>query len=303
MLVSPSQAYRPHRSGSSKLGMTEMARELIACVSLQACSDELAGIGSIDGVLPVGMPICVTPGRGSLADQLDGLITVRARGFEPILSLAARRVASRGELCAFLKRAVWAARISTIHLVDGGAAQPLGPYANVASMLQDDLLADCGLRQLGLVGDPGASDCLMEGSSNDALLENCILAQRRGLSPYVVTQYTFVANHIVRLCLELERSLAGVPIHAGIPAPSGFFTPQALQQRCPLNTPPAAAHSVEMGERGQGPFTDATDQLLALAYRVRMGSLPNLVGLHLYSLGDLTGAAAWINQRLTDGFK
>jgi methylenetetrahydrofolate reductase (NADPH) len=44
---------------------------------------------------------------------------------------------------------------------------------------------------------------------------------------------------------------------------------------------------------------DPTEQLMALAARLRSGSAGNVVGVHLYSFGGVVRTAEWMNTRIT----
>src|SRR5258706_54465 len=81
--------------------------------------------------------------RRELAHTLPALIALAEAGLEPVPHVAARRVASRAEVEAFLKQAVRLARVRKVLLIGGDVPEPLGPYADGAALMRDGLLSGC----------------------------------------------------------------------------------------------------------------------------------------------------------------
>src|SRR3979411_395302 len=102
---------------------------------------------------PPGPPVYVNHlPRRELAHTLPALIALAEAGLEPVPHVAARRVASRTEVEAFLKQAVRRARGPKVLLIGGDVPQPLGPYGEGAALMRDGLLSGCGVQQVGLPG-------------------------------------------------------------------------------------------------------------------------------------------------------
>ena len=161
--------------------------------------------------------------------------------------------------------------------------------ASGAALLRDGLLADCGVRQVGLAGYPEGHPRIATG---DARRRRWPTSWRwraaQGLGAYVVTQFSFAPNRIVEYCADLARRAPDVPVYVGLAGPT-----QPASRCCAT---PSAAGSAPRCARcrrrawarcASSPTSIPSDQLAALARHARSGSASNVVGVHLYSFGGV----------------
>ena len=66
---------------------------------------------------------------------------------------------------------------------------------------------------------------------------------------------------------------------------------------------PTLGRTVGTGVKAVRLFThvDPTEQLMALAARIRSGGIHNVVGVHLYSFGGAVPTAQWMHAHITGG--
>jgi methylenetetrahydrofolate reductase (NADPH) len=276
------------------------AAELVACGSLEMGAEAPEDARRIAELLPAGTPVYVNHlPRHELAYTLRALVALRDAGLEPVPHIAARRIASRADAQAFLERAVASAGVSRVLLIGGDVAEPAGPYADGASFLRDGLLSATGLRQVGLPGYPEGHPRIqtpMLAADLDAKLE---LARARGLAPFVVTQFSFAPSRIVEYCAALARRAPDVPVYVGLPGPSSPVALMRYAQRCGVSASLRALQAQGMGAVRLVTHVDPSEQLIALARHRATGSIPNVVGVHLYSFGGIARTAQWMNERIT----
>jgi len=250
--------------------------------------------------VPAGTPVYVNHlPRRPLADTLPALIALGKAGLEPVPHVAVRRIASRAEAEAFLKEAVQQAGVRKVLLIGGDVWEPLGPYAEGAALLRDNLLGTCGVSQVGLPGYPEGHPRIASATLAAALAEKLALARSQGLGAYVVTQFSFAPNRIVEYCVDLARRAPDVPVYVGLAGPSSPVTLLRYAQRCGVSASLRALQAQGMGAVRLFTHVDPTDQLAALARHARSGSASNVVGVHLYSFGGVAATAAWMNARIT----
>ena len=253
-------------------------------------------------LLPAGTLVYVNHlPRHSLEDTLRGLIAARAVGLEPVPHLGARRVGSRAELKSFLERAVGEAGIKKVLVLGGDLEKPVGPYGDAASIIETGLLADCGVRELGLAGYPEGHAHIPLAILNESLSHKIKLARAQGLGAYVVTQFSFAPNRVVEYCAGLARRVPDVPVYVGLAGPT---TPARLlkyAQICGVSASLRALQAAGMGAVRMFTHTDPTDQLIAIASHTAGGATTNVVGIHLFSFGGIEPTAQWISRQIARG--
>jgi methylenetetrahydrofolate reductase (NADPH) len=276
------------------------AAELVACGSLEMGADAYADTQRIAGLLPADTPVYVNHlPRRELAHTLPALIALAQAGLEPVPHIAARCIASRREAEDFLRQAARLARVRKVLLIGGDTREPRGPYPDGSSLLRDRLLADCGMRQVGLPGYPEGHPFIAPSALAAALVDKLSLAEAQGLSAHIVTQFTFAPNRIIEYCADVARRAPGVPIYVGLPGPTSPRTLLRYAQRCGVGASLRALQAQGMGAVRLFTYADPADQLTVLARHLRSGSASNAVGVHLFSFGGVAATASWMNDRIT----
>ncbi len=277
-----------------------IAAEMVACGSLEMGADNPDDARRIAGLLPAGTPVYVNHlPRHSLEHTLKALIALRECNLEPVPHVAARRIASRQEVKTFLEKAVRLAGVAKVLLLGGDVPTPVGPYAEGAELMRDNLLADSGLSQVALPGYPEGHPRIAAEQLNAALDAKLALAAKQGLAPSVVTQFSFAPNRIVEYCADLARRAPGVPVYVGLAGPASPVALLRFAQRCGVSASLRALQAEGMRAVRLFTHVDPGDQLVALARHARSGSVSNAVGVHLYSFGGVARAAQWMNERIT----
>ena len=277
-----------------------IAAELVACGSLEMGADAPQDAQRIAALLPAGTPVYVNHlPRRALAHTLPALVALSEAGLEPVPHVAVRRIGSRAEAKSFLKQAVRLAGVRKVLLIGGDVVEPIGPYASAAALMRDQLLAECGVEQVGLASYPEGHPNIASAELAAALAEKLALASAQGLGVHLVTQFSFAPNRIVEHCADLARRAPDVPLYVGLPGPTSPRTLLGYAQRCGVSASLRALQAQGMGAVRLFTHVDPTDQLAALARHVHAGSANNVVGVHLYSFGGVATTAHWMNARIT----
>lgn len=273
--------------------------ELLACGSLEMSPDRATDAPAIAALLPAGTRVYVNHlPRHALGDSLAALAALRAAGLEPVPHVAARRVASRAEVVAFLEHAVNEAGVSKVLLLGGDEPRPLGPYASGAELLRDGLLAAGGVRELALPGYPEGHPQIRRATLERALEEKRALAAAQGMGAYVVTQFSFAPARIVEYLSELARRATAVPVYFGVAGPTEPRTLLRFAQRCGVSASVRALRAQGMGAVRLVTHTDPRDQLAAVARYCGGHPAGNVVGAHLFSFGGALRSAQWMNRMI-----
>jgi len=279
-----------------------VAAELVACGSIEMGAEAPEDARRIAELLPAGTPVYVNHlPRHELPHTLAALVALREAGLEPVPHIAARRVASRAQLSAFLDQAVRVAGVAKALLIAGDVSVPVGPSADGAALIRDGVLAGSGLQQVALPGYPEGHPQVPTATLNAALEEKLALLAEQRLAAYVVTQFSFAPHRIVEYCADLMRKAPAVPVYVGLAGPT---TPRRLlkfAQRCGVSASLRALQAEGMRAVRLITHVDPSAQLTAIARHASGGSASNVVGVHLYSFGGVTPTAAWMNAQITGG--
>lgn len=273
------------------------AAELIACGSLEMGAHRPQDAAVIATLLPSGTPVYVNHlPRHRLPDALASLIAVREAGLEPVPHIAARRIGSRDELAEFLERAVGEAQVRKALVLGGDEPAARGPYADGAALIRSGLLAASGLREIGLPGYPEGHPRIPSTELERDLHEKLGLTAAHGLGRYVVTQFCFAPARILEYCSALSRSAPATPVYVGLAGPTSPATLLRFAQRCGVGASLRALQAQGLNAVRLVTHTDPGAQLAALAHYCGAHANCNVVGVHVFSFGEVTAAAGWMNR-------
>ena len=273
--------------------------ELIANASIEIAPREHTEIAAVAEVLPVNSCIYVpAPAKRPLAESLAAVAAIRRAGLDPVPHIAARRFASRVELAQFLRAAVGEHGAHRIMLIAGDEATPRGPYADALQVLEDGVLSESGVREVGLSGYPEGHGRIPGAALDGAFVRKLGCARDQGLGAYVVTQFSFSTTRITAFCADLARREPELPVYVGMAGPTDAAALMRYAQICGVSASLRAMRNLGAGMVGLATHTDPHEQLLALAHYADTRSSCNVVGIHLYSFGGALRTARWLGDRL-----
>ena len=273
--------------------------ELVSGGSVEMSAHSLADAAVLGDLLPAGTKVYVNHlPRHTLADTLAALEAVHGAGLEPVPHVAARRVGSRADFEAFVRRAVRNAGVRKILLIGGDDLRAVGPYTDSVALLASGVLADCGVREIGMAGYPEGHARIAHPALEKAITDKLALAAAQGLGAYVVTQFSFAPARIVEYCSELARLAPAVPIYVGMAGPVEAATLLRYAQRCGVSASLRALRAQGMDLVRLVTHTDPAEQLAALAHYCLARRSCNVVGAHFFSFGGSARTAQWMNEAI-----
>lgn len=269
--------------------------ELVSSGSLEIGGHAPEDVSAVAACLPVGTAVFVNHlPRQALGDTLQTLRAARAAGLDPVPHIAARRVASRQELAAYLDQAVGRIGVRRVLLIGGDMASAEGPYQDAESLLAEPAFAASGIREIGLAtypeGHPRIARDVMEG----ALGRKLERIASRGASPFLVTQFAFAPVRVVEHCTYLHRRCPGVPVYVGIAGPASPKRLVYFAQRCGVSASLRALQAQGFGAVRLLTHTDPGAQLRVIAQHCVSRTLPNVVGVHFFSFGGAQRTAQFM---------
>jgi len=255
--------------------------------------------GEVGALLPTGTCVYIPSLPGlPLARTLEAAAAIRAAGLDPVPHVSARRILNRAEFRDFLSQAATRHGVHRVLLLGGDEPRPKGPYADSLQILEERLLADCGVREIGVAGYPEGHPRIPLNALEKALARKLELAAAQSIGVYVLTQFSFAPARVVDYCATLARLWPDLPVYVGIAGPTDPTALLRYAQRCGVSVSLRALRSLGSGIAQLVTNTDPRDQLVAVARYTRSREPSNVVGVHLYSFGGAVRTAAWMSDHL-----
>lgn len=278
-------------------GLQGRASELLIGGSLEISPRELHRAADVAALLPTNTCVYIPSLPGlPLARTLEAIAAMRDAGLDPVPHVSARRVLNEEEFRAFLKEAVAKHGVHRVLLIGGDEPKPKGPFADSLRILESGMLADSGIREIGVAGYPEGHPRISASSLVSAFEKKRRLTREQGLGMYVVTQFSFAPNRVVEYCANLARTAPDVSIYAGIAGPTDPVALARYAQRCGVSVSLRALRTLGSGIARLVTNSDPREQLIALARYSLQREPSNLVGVHIYSFGGAVRTAAWMRE-------
>lgn len=273
------------------------AGDLVASGSLEIGAHRPEDAKAVADLLPAGTPVYINHlPRHSLDDTLRGLMAVREAGLDPVPHMAARRITSEVEARSFLNAATKGAGVHKVMLIGGDTPDASGPYQDAAAFLKSGLLAEYGIREVGIAAYPESHPRIAMATLNTAFADKMDTIARQGLGAFAVTQFTFAPSRTIELATALARRYPDLPVYAGLPGPTSVTKLISYAQRCGVGASLRALQTLGRGTIGLVTNTDPSDQLQRFAHHTVSGATPNIVGVHVFTFGGVIASAEFMNR-------
>jgi methylenetetrahydrofolate reductase (NADPH) len=286
-------------ASATEPGIEARVSELVAAGSLEISPRELHRASEVAALLPAGSCVYIPSLPGlPLARTLEAIAAVRAAGLDPVPHVSARRIVNREEFRDFLRRAAAEHGVHRVLLIGGDESRPKGPFADSLQILEERLLADCGVREIGVAGYPEGHPRIPVNAIESALERKLELAGAQSIGVYVLTQFSFAPARVVEYCAMLARRWPSLPVYVGIAGPTDAAALVRYAQRCGVSRSLRALRTLGTGIAQLVTNTDPRQHVVAVARYTRSREQSNVVGVHLYSFGGAVRSAAWMSELL-----
>jgi methylenetetrahydrofolate reductase (NADPH) len=280
-----------------ELGLQQRLAELVAASSLELAPRELHRAAEMASLLPANTCVYLPSLPGlPLGRTLEAIAALRAVGLDPVPHVSARRVLDRGEFRHFLRRAVDEYGVHRVLVIGGDEPKAKGPFEDSLAVIESGILAECGVREIGVSGYPEGHPKISPAVLEESLKKKIRMAGEQRLGLYVVTQFSFSPARMVEFCSHLARTAPQVGIYMGVAGPTDPVALARYAQRCGVSVSLRALHNLGAGIAKLVTHTDPREHVIALARYARSREPSNLVGLHLYSFGGVVRTARWMSD-------
>jgi methylenetetrahydrofolate reductase (NADPH) len=278
-------------------GVRARLSELLIGGSLELQPREMHRAAEIAALLPTDTCVYIPSLPGlPLARTLETVKAIRAAGLDPVPHVSARRIRDRQEFQGFLKQCTTQHGVHRVLLLGGDEPKTKGPFADSLQILESGLLADSGIREIGVAGYPEGHPRIPPDGLISAFQRKQKLTAEQGLGMYVVTQFSFAPSRVVEYCAQLARTSPQVSIYVGVAGPSDPLALARYAQRCGVSASLRALRNLGSGIAQLVTHADPMEQLINLARYSMQRQPSNVVGVHMYSFGGAVRTASWIRE-------
>jgi methylenetetrahydrofolate reductase (NADPH) len=245
--------------------------ELLVGGSLEISPRELHRAPEVAAILPANTCVYVPSLPGlPLSRTLDAIAAIRNAGLDPVPHVSARRIRDRDEFREFLTQAAAQHGVHRALLIGGDEPRPKGPYADSLQILEQGVLKECGVREIGVGGYPEGHPRISLAQLEEALQRKIALAREQGIGVYMVTQFCLSPQRVVDYCAGLARARPDLPMYVGIAGPTDPVALARYAQRCGVSVSLRALRNLGAGIAKLVTHSDPREHLVALA-RVAVG--------------------------------
>jgi methylenetetrahydrofolate reductase (NADPH) len=278
-------------------GLQERLADLVAASSLEFSPRELHRASETAALLPKDTCVYIPSLPGlPLGRMLDAVAALKAAGLDPVPHVSARRILDKDEFKSFLKKSVDQYGVHRVLVIGGDEPKPKGPFADSLKVIESGLLAECGVREIGVSGYPEGHPKISPSLLQQSFERKVQLAKDQNIGLYVVTQFSFSPARMVEFCANVARTAPQVSIYMGVAGPTDPAALARYAQRCGVSVSLRALRTLGTGIAKLVTHTDPREHVIALARYARSREPSNLVGLHLYSFGGVVRTARWMGE-------
>ena len=200
--------------------------------SLEATRPSAAEIIALAEIVPLATPVYFSAVPTITRQEIvAAAAALRKAGLEPVIHIAARRLASAAALQDLLSSLRSEADVRRL-LVIGGDVDAPGAFADALAVIQKGRLRDAGIEEIGIGAYPEGHPRIPAGRLESALDEKVAAATAQGLRIHIVSQFSFSPERILSWLRRVRSGGISKPIKIGMAGPTNVPALLRYAKRC-----------------------------------------------------------------------
>jgi methylenetetrahydrofolate reductase (NADPH) len=255
-------------------------------------------IGAVRRHMPAGTAVYVTCVPGEDYGRIIALSAqLRRAGFIPVPHLPARSVASFRVLDDRLGRLAGEAGVDRLLVLGGDVPDHrVGAFASALQVLETGLLSRHGFTAVGLATYPEPHPVVATPLLESELRKKLATAADEGLEQWLVSQFSFDADIVIRHARRLRAISIDAPLHVGVSGPASWVAMAKFALICGFaNSARSLSRSAARFGRLLGGF-EPTRMLSKLAESAVEAPALGLAAPHFFSFGGSERTAEYIKS-------
>jgi methylenetetrahydrofolate reductase (NADPH) len=200
--------------------------------SIEVTRPNAAEIASLAEILPRGTLVYFSAvPTVERREVVTAAALVRKAGLEPVVHVAARRIAAAADLQELLAGLRGEADVRHL-LVIGGDIDTPGAFPDALSIIQRGGLREAGIEEIGIGAYPEGHPRIPAGRLEAALDEKIAAATAQGLRVHIVSQFSFSPERILDWLRQLRACRISKPVKVGMAGPTSVPALLRYARRC-----------------------------------------------------------------------
>lgn len=210
----------------------DLRRAFAQRFSIEATRPGAAEIAALATTLPTGTQVYLSAvPKADSAETIAAAAGLAKAGLEPVVHIAARRIASADQLTDLLKGLTGEAGLRRL-LVIGGDLETSGPYPDALAVIQKGRLRELGIEEIGIAAYPESHGQIPPGRLESALDEKTASAIALGLKVHIVSQFSFSPDRVQAWLRQLRGCGIATPVKVGMAGPTSVPALLRYAKRC-----------------------------------------------------------------------
>ena len=276
-------------------------RDFVAAGSTEVTPNDEKLLVEMARILPAGFPVYVanTP-KTSPDDVVRIALRIQELGLAASPHVIARRVADAKRLRDRL-RVLAAGGVQQVLLVAGDVAIPAPAFSSTIELLESGVVADAGIRRVGVAGHPEGHPVVRDEVIWEALERKQSIARATGLTMHIATQFGFDTRALSAWEQGLCARGIAMPVHAGVAGPTPFTRLLRYAMHCGVGASLKAVSGNPVSfSRLPHLATRADEMLLGVLRAKQLNPVSRIFAPHFFAFGGVLETARWL-RAVIDG--
>ena len=281
--------------------MKSALRDFVAGGSTEVTPNDEKMLVEMASILPAGFPVYVanTP-KTSPDDVVRVALRLQELGLAASPHVIARRVVDAKRLRDRL-RVLAAGGVQQVLLVAGDVGIPNPAFSSTIELLESGVVADAGIRRVGVAGHPEGHPVVPEEVIWEALERKQAIARATGLTMHIATQFGFDTRALTVWEQGLAARGIALPVHAGVAGPTPFTRLLKYAMHCGVGASLKAVSGNPVSfSRLPHLVTRADEMLLGVLRAKQLNPVSRIFAPHFFAFGGVLETARWL-RAVVDG--
>ncbi len=279
-------------------------QNLIRNYSIETTVQQSQRIERFADLLPAGTRLYIAHVPNTdFRDTVTLAARLRREGLEPVPHIVARRIESFSVLNDHLAWLTESAGVLQVLVVAGDISTPAGELMSSLQILESGLLDKYKLRVIGVAGHPEGHKDVEDTVLRDALRRKNAYADKTGASLYIVTQFTFSADPVIKWERSFGDDIGRLPVTVGLPGLATAKTLLKYALDCGVGASLQAFSKRYASLTRLLTVSAPDDSIVELARYKEQTPQSKISGIHFFPFGGLKKTADWANKIVAGNFE
>lgn len=279
-------------------GISEISAFMRAC-TFEATRPSAADVENLRATLAPGTRVYVTmlPNR-PLEELVASASALHAAGLKPVPHVSVRFIDSINTMANLLGNLASRAGVDEILLIGGDTGTPVGSLPDVLTVIESGVLQAQGIKSAGVAGFPDGHPSISGEEVEASLVTKLAALQSGGVDGYIITQFCFNAEYILRWFAWLRARGIQSHVRIGLAGPTSLMTWLNYARKCGVKAS-AEALASRSGLVRHAFKSVAPDPIIRTLAGPAMAGELGSASPHLFAFGGIGATAKWAQPAIS----